>query len=244
MAKKGEPSGPIEIVGPNFDHLNVWIIGTNSLIINRFSKKQMIGLPGSENFDGEPAPEEAEDEGTKKKGAEKAPRNFQQDYLDSMYPLPEGGYGFPAIAFKRAIVGACRQTSQLDMTLANRIIFVEAPHVSITDGFVTECVLIHGEPHMRKDVGRNSNPQRSPRICCRAEFFPWSANLMIEFNASMVKKETIMKLIQFGGKCEGVGEQRPSAKHAPGNNGRFRLAEAGEEIPGVTGKTGKKRGKK
>jgi hypothetical protein len=240
MAKKGESSGPIEIVGPNFQRRELIIIGVTSLISNRFPKKMMELLPGCEHLDGEVSVEE----GSKKKGAEKTPRNFQQAYLDSMYPLPEGGYGFPAIAFKRAIVGACRQTSQLDMTLANRVIFVEAPHVSITDGFVTECIKIEGEPRMRKDVGRNSNIDRTPRICCRGEFFPWWAKLVIEFNADMVSDETIYRLTQFGGKTEGVGEQRPSAKKAPGNNGRFRLAEAGEEIPGVTGKTGKKRGKK
>ena len=42
----------------------------------------------------------------------------EQDYQDSLYPLPEGGYGFPSVAFKSAAVSACRFADGVTMTVA------------------------------------------------------------------------------------------------------------------------------
>jgi hypothetical protein len=218
MAKKKEEEGKkIVIPAFNFPLMHVTVIGITSLICNRFTKKMLGGLPDA----GIDTDEEAPVKG--KKGASKPERDFEADFRGSLYPLQGGGYGFPAMAFKRAIVGACRQVGSLDMTLANRIVFVHATEDVLIEGFTTPCVRIDGKPTMRKDVGRNSGATRSPRICCRGEFMPWKAKLVIEYNANMLKPADVLQLVQYGGKCEGVGEQRPSAKFASGNNGQFRI---------------------
>jgi hypothetical protein len=224
---EAKSKGPKKIIVPplNFMTIELKIIGVTSLICNRFQKKMMDKLPDAET----PKPDSplAGKPKRQKRGTKRPVRNLEDDFLASLYPLHDGGYGFPAIAFKRAIVGACRQTD-LDMKTANRIIFVHSTHDVIIDGFTTHCIRINGKPRPRKDIGRNSGMTRSPRTCFRGEFMPWSATLRIEFNANMLDEEDVFNLLQYGGKCEGVGEQRPSALFASGNNGQFRLAHGKE----------------
>jgi hypothetical protein len=226
QAPEAKGKGPKKIIVPplNFVTIELKIVGVTSLICNRFQKKMADHLPDAET----PRPDSpmASVPRKQKRGSARPVRNLDDDVLESLYPLPEGGYGFPAIAFKRAIVGACRQIGELDMKLANRIIFVHSTHEVIIDGFTTQCIKINGTPRLRKDIGRNSGMTRSPRTCCRGEFMPWGATLRIEFNANMLTHEGVFHLVQYGGKCEGVGEQRPSALFASGNNGQFRLVDS------------------
>lgn len=157
------------------------------------------------------------------KGSKKRPvRDFHQEYLDSLYPINDetGAYGFPAIAFKRAMVGACRQVSNLTMTLANRLVFIHGDAMSKG----AEVVRIDGVPRSREDMVRLSGADRPADIRYRAEFTEWRASLTVEFNASMISVEGVYNLIQHAGWSEGVGEQRPSAPEKPFNHGRFRLA--------------------
>jgi hypothetical protein len=210
------PPGSIVIPKFNFITAMIMVEGINPLICNSFPDKEKKRMFEERSTDSAVQ----DDPGGKKKKKARPARDFKQEYIDSLYPL-EGvkGYGFPAIAFKRAIVGACRQVSNLDMTMANRIIFVAAPFTSKGFG----CVRIKGEPSMRQDVVRLSGIDKPPDLRYRGAFFPWSALLEIEFNASMISLEGIYNLIRFAGKCEGVGEQRPSAPKKSGDFGQFRL---------------------
>lgn len=161
-----------------------------------------------------------------KNSKKRAVRDFHQEYLDSLYPIDgeAGAYGFPAVAFKRAIVGACRQVSNLSMTLANRLVFVYGSDTSKG----TEVVRINGTPQSREDMVRLSGADRPADIRYRAEFVEWTATLTVEFNAAMISIEGVYNLIQNAGWSEGIGEQRPSAPEKPFNNGRFRLASKGD----------------
>jgi hypothetical protein len=152
-------------------------------------------------------------------------RNFEEEYHESLYPIEDGsGYGFPVIGFKRGLVGACRQSGQLDMTLANRILFVHATCQSRNTG----CIRLEGTPERRDDTVRLSGIDRPPDHRVRGQFWPWATTLPIEFNASMISLEGVMRLLMYAGKCEGIGEMRPSAPKKPDNYGQYRIATEGD----------------
>jgi hypothetical protein len=163
--------GPIIVPRMRRDVMEVKVIGLTSLITN----------PVSNKYRQEMIEKGQVDEGSAPKQAKKA-RDYEQEYRDTLYPLPGGGYSFPAIGFKRAIVGACRQVDGLDMTTANRIIFVEADDRSRGQ----EVVRILGEPAMREDIARTQDRNRVPMPRFRAEFKEWSATLRITFVSSMI----------------------------------------------------------
>jgi hypothetical protein len=215
---KPSPMNVIRIPEFNFQTHAIKIVGVTSLICHAFPDKEKKRMIGSRLTD--ESTKEANEINKKQKRAARPARDPQEEYLSSLYPLEDiDGYGFPAIAFKRAIIGACRQVSNLDMTMANRIIFVKAPHQSKGFG----CVKIEGKPSRREDVVRLSGIDKPPDIRWRGEFKQWSTILEIEFNASMISIEGIFNLIKFAGKCEGVGESRPSSPKKSGDNGQFQL---------------------
>jgi hypothetical protein len=220
---EAKPPGGGQIIIPefNFREAQIKVIGVTSLICHAFPQKEKQRMIESRQTDQSTA--------EKPRGGKKtarAVRDFLAEYRDSLYPLDDGsGHGFPSIAFKRAIVGACRQVSNLDMTMANRIIFVKSEGQSKGFG----CVRIQGTPRKREDVVRLSGIDKPPDIRYRGEFWPWSAVLSVEFNESLISFQGVLRLLQFAGKCEGVGEQRPSAPKKPGDNGQFRIAEEGDD---------------
>lgn len=185
---------PIEI-----REIIVPIEGITELIVHRWSEKAKRMMLEAQQGKARP---------------KKEPKDPQRDYEDSLYKLPDGRYGFPAVGFKAALVGACRLFDGLPMTLAKMVIHVigEGPE---------QLVPINGEPHMREDMVRLESGVADIRY--RAGFWPWSADLRIRYNASVLRLDDVVTLVNAGGQG-GVGEWRPSApKSATGQYGMFRV---------------------
>lgn len=149
-----------------------------------------------------------------KKMAKKEAKDPQQDYEDSMYRMPDGsGYAFPAVAFKAAMVSACREIDDLTMTQARQLFHVNG----IED---PEFVRINGTPRMRRDTVRVANGAADIRF--RGEFVEWSADLEINYNATMLTANDVANLLAYAGASVGIGERRPERE---GNSfGLFRVA--------------------
>lgn len=216
----GKPArGQIVIPGLKIARVEIEIVGTSSLICHAFPDKVKREMKEKRQKDEntEPKPK-----GKGGGGPAREVRDFDAEYMASLYPLDgmNGRYGHPSIAFKRAIVDACRMVSNLDMTMANRIIFVTGPYYS--KGF--NCVEIIGKHRKREDMVRLAGMEKPPDVRYRAEFPEWRTKLSIEFNASMISIEGIYNLVQSAGWSIGVGEQRPGAPKKSGDNGRFALA--------------------
>jgi len=178
--------------------VRVPIVGTSPLIIHRFSeksKKQML-----DTMQGKKSPRENKDP--------------EAEYEAAAYRFEDGGFGFPAIAFKQATVAACRYFSQIAMTQAKQCLFFNG-EVGL-DG--QKLVRIVGEPVMREDVvtvGRGGTDLRY-----RPEFREWSAELEVVFLPSMLDVKSVLALIEAGGMGVGVGEWRPTRD---GDFGTFML---------------------
>lgn len=179
--------------------LLVPIVGTTPLIVNRFSekaKRQML-----DNMQGRKSPKE--------------PKNPQAEYEAAFYRLKDGGYGFPATAFKLATVGGCRfYGKSITMTALKQFIFFKGEPGS--DGL--SLIRIEGEPHMREDVTRLA--RNSTTLTYRPEFPEWSTVLTVTYVTSAITRNSVLSLIDAGGMGVGVGEWRPERN---GDFGTFRI---------------------
>jgi len=191
----------IEIKKPDLRVIAVEIFGTSPLICHKWSekaKKEMLdkqmGKPKVKGF-----------------------KNPEQDYLDSLYEMPSGGYGFPAVAFKNAAV---RAASNLDITMvqARQMFFVIAEE--------SDLIRIEGEPEPREDMVRLNG--KTADIRYRGEFRNWRATLNIRYNAGVISDDQVVNLFQLAGFSVGVGEWRPEKN---GSFGCFTLfAEEAQKI--------------
>lgn len=181
------------IILPNFDlvEATLRLEGTAPLICHKWSekaKRQML------------------DKQMKRANSGKAAKDPEADYLGSLYEHPEGGYGFPSVAFKAAAV---RAGTYMD----HKMTFLRgAFHV------LGELVKIEGEPSMREDMVRVS---MTSDIRYRGEFRQWAVDLPIRFNAAALSLEQIVALFHVAGFSVGVGEWRPEKN---GQYGTFEVA--------------------
>jgi len=185
------------------ERMKVEIVGRTPLIVHNWSEKSRAILAGDE---------------PKVQAKKRPPRceSREHDYEASRYRLEDGSDGFPAVAFKAAIADAFRffEGSGIKKVNLKQSVFVrgEGP---------AQLVRIVGEPEMREDVVRIGMAQTDLRW--RAQYWPWSVVLDIEYMPSMIGAEALVNIINAAG-YGGVGEYRPSSpKSATGSYGMFEV---------------------
>lgn len=201
MAEKGRASkakGPQEVVipRPKLEILKVTVIGDTPLLCHRFSDKAMEAIA-----DGQ----------AKKPKSGTGVRDPDAEFRACLYVIKPGKYGFPASAFKRAMVDACRFVSGMKMTLARGAFFVMGDLLEIKGS----------KPFKRMDPGRNQKTGGAVLIY-RAEFTKWSVDLTIRYNANAVSPGQLLNLLANAGFSIGIGDWRASCKN-PGTKGMFHV---------------------
>lgn len=208
-----KPGGAIEIPMPKIMVAVVDIVGTAGLLCAKFPDKlldQMQGIRETETMPG------------KKKKTIRPARDFDQEFRDSVYKLDDGsGYGFPSIAFKKAMVTACAQVDGLTMKLANQLFFVLGDAMSQDQ----LCTRITGKLHKVRHMVRLASRERPPDVRFRGEFRPWTATLRIKYNSNMITGQSILSLVQIAGTSGGVGEHRATSPLSTGDHGFFTVKE-------------------
>lgn len=175
------------------------IKGLSPLIVHRFDEKAKRMLLEAQ-------------QGKKKL---KEVRDPQEDYERCFYRMDfEDGkehYGFPVTAFKAATVSAGRflNDKKASMTALRQFIFMRG---IITPADPQQLVEIVGEPRMREDMVRLGGMSRSADVRFRPEFPEWSATLEVTFINTSISKESVLSLIDAGGRFVGVGEWRPEKR--------------------------------
>lgn len=168
--------------------LQVPIIGTSPLVVNRFSEKAKREMLNA----------------SQGKKSPKMPKDPQAEYEAAFYRLKSGEPGFPALGFKAATVGGARfYGKQISMTALKQFVFFSGEPGE--DGHY--YVQIIGEPKMREDVVRVGRGGTDLRY--RPEFSEWSAVLNVTYVDAMLTRGSLLSLIEAGGMGVGVGEWRP-----------------------------------
>lgn len=181
MATKKPVSTAIEMPRLDIKIIKIRIKGDSPLICHAWSQK---------------AKQEMLNKQMKKATQAKSAKDPEQDYKDSLYPHPEGGYGFPSVAFKNAAVDACSHIAGVTKVEARGCFHI-----------IGDMVKINGEPQPREDMVRVGMGTADIRY--RGEFRDWSAELTLRYNANVLSAEQIVNMINTGGFAIGVGEWRP-----------------------------------
>jgi hypothetical protein len=192
MGKKNDVTEAVRIPAIEKQHIVMELVGDSPLICHRWSAK---------------AKKEMRDKQQKKAKQAREAKDPQQEYEESLYRLPDGKYGFPAVAFKAAAVSAAKDVG-LEMTAMRRAFHIPG-----------ELVEIEGEPEMREDPVRLMGKTADLRY--RGAFPQWRARLHITFNSRVITGEQLANLFNTAGFAVGVGEWRPQRD---GSFGMFHVA--------------------
>jgi len=182
----------ITLAPPKVETLHVEVVGTSPLICHRWSERMRTQI---------------RDKQTKAASRGKAAKDPQRDYEDSLYEMPGGGYGFPAVAFKAAAVRAGTY-ADMKMTFLRGAFHVKG-----------ELVPLIGTPEMREDMVRLQGSTADIRY--RGQFVEWSAAVPVLVNTVALSIEQLANLFVLAGFAVGVGEWRPERN---GQYGRFEVA--------------------
>jgi len=189
----------IELPKMNIQVMEVTLIGDSPLICHKWSdkaKKMML------------------DKQMKRAKTAKESKNPEQDFKDSLYAHPDGGYGFPVVAFKAAAVNACSHVDGVTKVAARGAFHING-----------EMAKIEGDdPTPREDMVRIAMGTADIRY--RGQFEKWKTTLEVRYNENVLSAEQIVNLFNVAGFGIGVGEWRPQKN---GSYGMFHVA-TGEEM--------------
>lgn len=168
--------------------LEVRLVGDSPLIVHRWSEKARKEMLDKQM--GIPTPK-------------KEKKDPERDYQECFYYLPDGRYGFPAIAFKAAAVDAATQLSGL-----TKVYLRGAFHVA------GDLAVIEGTPTKRQDMVRVGMGTADIRF--RPEFKEWNAVFQVRYNVASLTRDQVIQLFDQAGFSVGIGEWRPSKDGAFG----------------------------
>lgn len=204
----------ISIAAPRFGHAEFKIIGTEPLVIHRFSAKTKNEMKQKMEL-GKAA--------SSRKNRE--PKNTDTTYEEARYKSSEGWDGFHAGAMRNAMISACRLVG-FKMTLAKLSIFIEADGRDAAEPQIP-LVRIYGEPTKQEDMARVETGQ--PYVTVRAAYHNWSAKVKIRFDLDQFTLEDVTNLLSRVGLQVGIGEGRPDSKNSCGMGWGLFMIEATEK---------------
>ena len=182
----------ITLAPPRVESLTIEVVGTSPLICHRWSDSMREQIRAKQ---------------TKAAARGREAKDPDRDYRESLYPHPDGGFGFPAVAFKAAAVRAGTY-ADMKMTFLRGAFHVQG-----------ELVPIAGEPEMREDMVRLQGSTADIRY--RGQFPVWSAQVPVLLNVAALSIEQLANLFVIAGFAVGVGDWRPERN---GQYGRFEIA--------------------
>jgi hypothetical protein len=201
----------VEIVIPEVNERSVRIkvIGTTSLLMDRFTDEALMGL--------------IEKDQKKDVKIKKKPRDIQKEFEDSVHYLEGKKVGFPVTGFIKGAIRAAKGIEGMTMKDTVGLFTIKAYPSATTRGLM--LVPIETPPPQRSII-RGNNPKSGALALIRSEFWPWSAELEITFDPDEVSITQIMVLVNRAGVKCGIGSWRPSSPKSPGTHGMYRVARA------------------
>lgn len=195
-----------------------WIVGDTPLITHAWSekaKKEMLGRQV----------------GAVKAG--RAPKDPDQDFVDALYEMGDGTYGFPATGVKNCILSAAHKDKGIARSVTMAALWLDAQMVKTRPALAKAMcdmplLRIYGDkPQMREDMVRvGVGLNKKADLAYRPQFTHWGMRISGHFNASAMNAEQLVFLVREAGKDYGLGEWRNEHR---GMFGAFHIATAAEE---------------
>jgi hypothetical protein len=188
-----------------------WIIGTSPLICHAFPQKAKIEMLKKQV----------------KASEEKKAREPEKDFLNSLYEMQPGQYGFPATGVKLAICAPAHAGKGVAKTGAKGVmanLWIRGKWHNLPTalpGAICSLPLIRiwgHDPVIREDAVRLQNVTS---LGYRGQFNHWAMKITGSFNPKAISPASLMKLISEGGEGFGLGDWRTERK---GVFGGFRCA--------------------
>lgn len=186
---------------PRLKRFNVWIVGDSPLICHAWSEHAR-----REMFD-------KQLKTIKVQGREA--RDPIRDFINSLYDMGDGIYGFPVTALKKAMRESAHVNRGITKVSVFPSIFFNYDIVSVRPALASaKCNMplvriVAEKPVMREDmvrVGKGLNKTAS--LAYRGEFYPWAMNLTGRLNTAAISEEALSNLALWSGLEVGIGEWR------------------------------------
>lgn len=210
----------VSIKPPKFGVVELVIVGTAPLVIERFSKKGELMAKMSE--------------GSTAKGKKtREARDYEAEAQAAKHISEDGWEGFHSGAIRAGAISACRLIG-FKMTLAKLSIFVDADGLDSAEG--TPLCRIFGQAESMSAHTRNATGVVDVRS--RPMYRRWAARLRIRYDADQFSVGDVVNLISRVGTQVGIGAGRPDSKSSVGCGwGTFRIV-GGDEIETVKAEFG------
>jgi hypothetical protein len=201
---------------PMRQRFKFWIVGDTPLICHAWSEKARLAMLQQQT------------------GAivEQKPRDPQEDFVNSLYAMGDGTYGFPVTAIKKAIKSAAHTDRGIAKTDVLAALHLDATLVSVRPALAgASCnlplVRIFGSaPRMREDMVRIGTISKTANLAYRAEFLVWALRITGTLNVARCPLHALAYLINASGNDVGVGDWRNEKE---GWAGSYHLASLEEE---------------
>lgn len=206
----GSQTKSVTISPPKFGRAEFEIIGTEVLVIHRFSAKVKAQMKQKMEI-GKAA-------GSRKN---REAKDTDETYQEARYISTDGWDGFQAGAVRNALISACRLVGY-KMTLAKLSIFVEADGHDKAEPQIP-LIRILGKPVKQEDMARVDTGQ--PYVTVRAAYHNWKAKVRVRWDTDQFTLDDITNLLARAGLQVGIGEGRPDSKNSAGMGwGLFEIA--------------------
>jgi len=178
----------------------VWLIGDTPLICHAWSQKAKLEMLKKQV-------------GSTKSAKEK--RDPETDFLDSLYEMRDGIYGFPITAVKKALLSFAHKDRGIARSDAQQSIWLNAEMISTRPalaGAICDMPLIRiygSKPQMREDMVRiGTGLRKTANLAYRAQFTTWGLRITGNMNPLIVEAHQLLFLLRNAGSGAGIGDWR------------------------------------
>ena len=201
-----------------FKKFGMWIVGDTPLITNAWSEKAKTEMLQKQVKATKPG---------------KEARDPERDFVNSLYEMSEGVFGFPVTGVKNCILSAAHKDKGIPRSQVMSALYLDADMSRVRPalaGAVCDMPLVRivgSEPEMREDMVRiGSGMSKTANLAYRAQFTFWALKITGEYNEAVLSDAVLAWLVNESGRACGIGEWRNERK---GVFGSFHLAHADEE---------------
>ncbi len=193
----------VQIAPPNLQTLEIDILGTAPLMINKFSTKALEQIATTQQAGSQ-----------SNKGRKREAKDFDAAFNGARHISREGWDGIAAGAFRNGMISACRLVG-FKMTLAKLSLFIVADGFDRDDG--TPLVRIKGgRPERSVMAARNATGVIDLRVRPQWPAGEWGATLRVRYDADQFSATDVVNLLARVGAQGGIGEGRPDSKMSAG----------------------------